>query len=120
MKTNKIIYWISTGLLSAMALMSAGMYIFDHATISETFIKLGYPAYIVYPLAAAKILGVLAILVEKSKTLKEWAYAGFFFDFVLAFFAHWMVNDGEFPGALIAMVLLIVSYFFWKKNSVVE
>ena len=116
MKTNKIIYWVSTGLLSAMMLMSAGMYVLDYATISETFLKLGYPAYIVYPLAIAKILGLLAIWVEKSKSLKEWAYAGFFFDFVLAFFAHLMVNDGEFGGALAAMVLLLVSYFFWKKS----
>ena len=117
MKTNIIIYWVSTGLLSAMMLMSAGMYIFDYATISETFLKLGYPAYIVYPLSLAKILGLLAIWVEKSKTLKEWAYAGFFFDFVLAFFAHLMINDGDFAGALIALVLLFVSYFFWKRNS---
>lgn len=52
-----------------------------------------------------------------SKTLKEWAYAGFFFDFVLAFFAHFMVNDGEFGGALIAILLVSVSYISWKKRS---
>lgn len=120
MKTNKIIYWVSTGLLSAMMLMSAGMYVFDNATISEVFTGLGYPAYIIYPLALAKVLGLLAIWVEKSKSLKEWAYAGFFFDFVLAFFAHYMIGDGEFGGALAAMVLLFVSYFFWKKNLVTE
>jgi len=47
--------------------------------------------------------------------LKEWAYAGFFFDFVLAFFAHFMVNDGEFAPALVALVLLFTSYGSWKK-----
>jgi len=46
MKTNKIIYWIATGLFSVMALMSAGMYFFNNAEISTTFEALGYPTYI--------------------------------------------------------------------------
>lgn len=96
-------------------LMSAGMYIFNNAEISKVFTSLGYPSYIVYPLAIAKILGLVAIWVNKSKSIKEWAYAGFFFDFVLAFFAHVMVGDGEFAPAIIATVLLFASYFSWKK-----
>lgn len=54
MKTVKIIYWISTGLLSLLLLMSAGMYVFDHNTVSEMFVSFGYPTYIIYPLAIAK------------------------------------------------------------------
>ena len=50
-----------------------------------------------------------------NKHLKEWAYAGFFFDFILAFFAHVMSGDGEQTAALIAMVLLITSYVYSKK-----
>lgn len=118
MKKYKIIYWISTGLLSLLMIMSAGMYIFDNAVISETFSALGYPVYVIYPLAFAKILGLIAIWSGKSNTLKEWAYAGFFFDFILAFFAHYMIGDGEFGGAVMAMVLLITSYYSWKKMRV--
>lgn len=114
-KTNRIIYWASIGLLSVLILMSAGMYIFNNAMVSETFVKLGYPSYIIYPLAVAKILGLIAIWTKKSNILKEWAYAGFFFDFVLALGAHIAINDGEHFGALIAMVLLLVSYIFEKK-----
>ena len=94
-KKNKIIYWIATGLLSAMMLISAFMYILDYKMVNQTFGSLGFPTYIVYPLAIAKILGVIAILSRKSKFLKEWAYAGFFFDFVIALSAHWVANDGE-------------------------
>lgn len=114
-KRNKIIYYVATGLLSALMLMSVGMYVFNHDEISTTFVKLGYPAYIVYPLALAKILGLIAIWTRKSNTLLEWAYAGFFFDFILAFFAHLMVSDGEQGGAVVATILLGVSYFFQKK-----
>lgn len=118
MKNLKLIYKISTGLLTAMMLMSAGMYFFNHAAISQTFTNLGYPAYIIYPLAIAKILGLVAIWTNQSRSLKEWAYAGFFFDFVLALSAHLMVGDGEFAPALVAIILLFTSYFSWKKLGV--
>jgi hypothetical protein len=115
MKNLKIVNWVSTGLLTALMLMSAGMYIFNHAEISKAFTALGYPVYIIYPLAIAKILGLVAIWTNKSKSLKEWAYAGFFFDFVLAFAAHMMVSDGQLGLPLIALILLFTSYFTWKK-----
>ena len=115
MKTNKIIYWIATGLLSAMLLMAVGMYFAKHGEVSDTFLALGFPTYIVYPLAIAKLLAIAAIITKKSSTLKEWAYAGLFFDFLLAISAHLMIKDGEFAGALIAIVLLLVSYFYDKK-----
>lgn len=115
MKNIKLVYWISTGLLSAMMLMSAGMYIFNYEEISQVFLGLGHPTHVIYPLAIAKILGVAAIWANFSKSLKEWAYAGFFFDFVLAFMAHISISDDEFAGAIMAAVLLFVSYFSWKK-----
>lgn len=115
MKNWKYVFWGSTGLLSLMMLMSVGMYIFNHGEVSATFQKLGYPAYIVYPLAGAKLLGLIAILTRKSKLLAEWAYAGFFFDFVLACTAHIAVGDGEWAPALVASVLLILSRFSLSK-----
>lgn len=117
MKRDTIIYWSATGLLSAMLLMSAGMYIFNHEEIVGLFASFGYPTYIIYPLAVAKLLGVFALLNPNFKTIKEWAYAAFFFEFILAFFAHYMVGDGEQIGAVIAMVLLIMSYVFYKRKS---
>ncbi len=114
-KRNKIIYWVVTGLLSAMMLMSAGMYFFNNEMVQETFTRLGHPTYIVYPLAIAKILGVIAILSKKSRLLKEWAYAGFFFDFLLALFAHLNVGDNEYMPSVVALVLLLVSRFYDGK-----
>lgn len=96
-------------------LFSAGMYIFNNEAIVEAFTKLGYPTYIIYPLAVAKILGLITLWFINNKTLKEWAYAGFFFNVVLAFFAHFMIGDGEQGGALIGLVFLLTSYYFGKK-----
>ena len=115
MKRNKIIYYTSTGLLTLLILFSVRMYFFNHQEVAVLFSSFGYPTYIIYPYAVAKLLGLFALWFVASRVIKEWAYAGFFFAFILAFFAHFMVGDGEQMGAIIAMVLLIVSYIFSKK-----
>jgi len=115
MKTNKIIYWGATSLLSALLLMSAGMYVFNNLDVAGMFKAFGYPTYIIYPLAVAKISAVVVLLSQKQSKIKEWAYSALFFEFVLAFFAHYMINDGEQMGAVIAIVLLVLSYIFGKK-----
>jgi len=115
MKTDKIIYYIATGLLTALMLFSVSMYFFKHDDVSTLFASFGYPTYIIYPYAVAKLLGLFAIWNPRFKTIKEWAYSGFFFAFILAFFAHYMIGDGEQGGAMVALVLLIVSYIFHKR-----
>lgn len=116
MKKNKQIYWISTGLLTALMLMSAIMYFANYDEVSQTFTGLGYPTFVIYPLAIAKLLGLVAIWTRRSHTLKEWAYAGFFFDTALATQAHLIAQDGAFAPALIGTVLVLVSY--WSSNKV--
>ncbi|MEH0156882.1 DoxX family protein [Limibacter armeniacum] len=114
-KRNKITYWSVTGLFCAMMLMSASMYVFKYEEIAVNFAALGYPVYLLYPLAAAKALGAITILTKPSNFLKNLAYAGFFYNFVMAFGAHIMAGDGEFEGALVAFLLLGTSYFFDRK-----
>ncbi|NNC70544.1 MAG: DoxX family protein [Flavobacteriaceae bacterium] len=115
MKRDKIIYYIATGLLTVLLIFSVSMYFFNHDEVAKLFEGFGYPTYIVYPYAVAKLLGLVAIWFVGNKIVKEWAYAGFFFAFILAFFAHVMINDGEQMGALIAFLLLAVSYIYSKK-----
>lgn len=115
MKANTIIYYISTSLLTLLLLFSVGMYFFNHEEVAGMFTSFGYPTYIIYPYAIAKLLGLMAIWFVANKVIKEWAYAGFFFAFILAFFAHFMVGDGEQMGALVAMILLTASYLTYKK-----
>ena len=117
MKKTKIIYYVSTGLLTLLMLFSVSQYFFNHEVIKEAFISFGYPTYIIYPYGIIKLLGLVAIWFLPNKSIKEWAYAGFFFAFILAFFAHYMINDGEQMGALVATILLLISYYSWKKIS---
>lgn len=116
MKAARITHWIFTSLLSALLLMSAGMYLFNNAEVSIVFASTGFPTWIIYPLAVAKILGVLMILTKFKSWLTEWAYAGILFNALLALGAHLGVGDGEQMGAVIALVLMIGSYSTWKAG----
>jgi len=110
-----LIYRIITGLFTIQVAGAAAVYFFNYEMVEQMFIQIKYPSYIIYPLAVVKILGLIAIWTKKSKTLKEWAYAGFVFDFILAISAHLNVKDGEWPGAAIALVLVLASYFYDRK-----
>ena len=78
------------------------------------FEQFNYPTYIVWPLAVLKILGVVMILWRKNKWLTEWAYAGFFFDLILASAAHY--NAGHGIGlSIYAIPLLFISYFLGRE-----
>ena len=112
--TKKILFWASTGLLTLLMLFSVYNYFFNYEMIVGFFESFGYPTYLIYPLAIAKLLGLITIWTNVNGWLKEWAYAGFFFNTLLAFFAHYMIADGEHMGALIALILVLVSYVTGK------
>ena len=113
MNLQKVVYWVATLLLCAIMLYSASMYFTKTAMVEQFFTRFNYPTYLVIPLAIAKVLGVIMILWRKSAWLTDWAYAGFFFDITLAFFAHYFKED-DVTFTLYAMVALLISYFFGK------
>ena len=113
--TIRIIYYVSTGLLTLLMLFSASMYLFNTEMIKEAFTALNYPTYLIYPLAIAKLLGLVAIWTRRSSTLYEWAYAGFFFDTLLAAAAHMVMQDGSQGAAIVGIVLVLVSYWASKR-----
>lgn len=110
----KIIYWITTVALCAIMLYSAQMYFFQTEMAQGFFKHFNYPTYIVIPLAIAKLLGIAAILTNKIKWIKEWAYAGFFFDLILATLAHHYAGH-PIGLSVYAILILIVSYTIGKK-----
>lgn len=81
MKAKNVAYWITT-ILVAFFIGTGG--IAQLARVKSTvdgFVHiLGYPAYFVTILGFWKVAGALAILVPRFPRLKEWAYAGIFFD----------------------------------------
>jgi hypothetical protein len=115
-KSQKIIFRISTGILSIIVLMFVANSIFNREMFTNRFSTLGYPIYLIYPLVVAKILGLIAIWSNKSEILKEWAYAGFCFNFVLSFLAEIQAIDGEYISSPLALIVLLISYISGKKE----
>ena len=111
----KVIYWIATAIVSLLMVFSAYNYFFNHDMVIRFFEAVGYPTYIIYPLAVAKLLAVAVILIDKWKALKEWAYAGLCFDFILAAAAHWANGDNGVGLPVLALFFLFSSYFLGKK-----
>ena len=119
MKKTKILYWVFTILFAALMLFSAVPGIITNAdSIKLMHDMLGYPVYIIPFLGVAKLLGAIAILIPGLKKIKEWAYAGLFFDLAGAVYSGIAVA-GKFDPMMITMLLWIVpgilSYYFWNK-----
>ncbi|WP_459210131.1 DoxX family protein [Aquimarina rhabdastrellae] len=110
----KVVYWIFTALLCGLMLFSAQMYFRNTAMVEGFFESFNYPKYIVIPLAIAKVLAVIAILTNKIKWIKEWAYAGLFFDLVLATAAHQYAGH-PIGLSFYGIIFLIISYAAGKK-----
>jgi hypothetical protein len=120
MKRTKILYWIFTVLFAALMIQSA----VSGVKPSEGSIKmlhdgLGYPIYFIQYISIAKIVGALVILIPGLKTIKEWAYAGLFFDLIGATYSS-IASAGKFdpmlPFMLVWFVPGILSYIYWKKT----
>lgn len=108
--SRKTMYKIATYSLFSLLILTGVLYFVYYEDLAMYFSRYGYPIYLIYPLAIAKIVGSLVLLFSKNDRLIEFAYAGFFFNFVLAFFAHVMVNEFD-PFPTISMILLLISYF---------
>ena len=113
-KRNKIIYWIATLWLS-LGMVSTG--IVQLMKVEEEvamMTRLGYPAYFLTIIGVWKLLGVAAVLSPRVPLLKEWAYAGFFFNMTGAIFSHLASGSGaiELFGPMLLLVLTGVSWYF--------
>jgi hypothetical protein len=77
---------------------------------------LGYPKYFVPFIGVAKLIGIIAILLPGLNRIKEWAYAGLFYDLFGATFSA--LTFGFDPMILIMILpvgFLFASYFLWHR-----
>ena len=117
----KNLYWTFTLLFIAPMIASGIGYSAAVPPIVRGMAQLGFPFYLIRFLGAAKLLGAVAILSDKSPRFKEWAYAGFTFNLVGAAYSH--LCSGEGPKALIPLVILsfaIFSYRYWNQLASVR
>lgn len=118
MKTTKILYWTFTGLFAFMMLGSAIPDILSQPiAVKGMHDELGYPLYFIPFIGVAKVLGVFAILVPGYPRIREWAYAGMFFDLIGATYSIAAIGK-PFSVVLqmaIPLALAILSYVFYLR-----
>ncbi len=117
MKKYKIIFWITTILIFLFeGVMPA---LTSQTEMAKEGIRhLGYPEYFGSALTVFKVLGALVLIIPKIPgRLKEWAYAGFAFDFIFASISYFAVEGVGFNAffPLIVLAILMVSYFSYHK-----
>ncbi|MEE8262374.1 MAG: DoxX family protein [Gammaproteobacteria bacterium] len=112
--SDKIIYWTATGLMLFLMLAAIVGYPLRWDTIGAEFQEMGFPSYIPYPLWALKVIGVVVIVTNKYDNLKNWVYATYFMNMLLALSAHWS-NDTFFGHAVAGMVAIVVSYIYSNR-----
>lgn len=95
-------YWLATGVFCAIFGFSAVWTPVDPAGASIASEALDYPGWIVIPQGIAKIAGLVAILTRRSVLLTGLAFAGFFYDVLLALSSH--LVHADWPGAAFATV----------------
>jgi hypothetical protein len=120
-RTQQILYWVVTALfLVPMAGSGLPELIAARpAATAATIAHLGYPLYLMRILGLAKLLGAVAIVSNRSRTLKEWAYAGYVFDLCGAVASHLIVGDGAIAAApAIMLALVLTSYRLWSRAAV--
>jgi len=119
MKKNNIIYWIVTILFCAFMLFSSFNQIRNTPDAHTFMSHLGYPDYFSQFIGVMKVLGVIAILIPGYPRLKEWAYAGLFFDLVGAMYSFIAVDGFNIGGLifmLVVIIFLFVSYIYFHKR----
>jgi DoxX-like protein len=111
-KPKLIGYWVTTGLFAAAFLAAGASELASAPAAVAPTLALGYPAYFVTILGVWKVLSVPALLAPRLPRLKEWAYAGIFFDLTGAAASH--AISGDPPGKIATpLILLLIASASW-------
>jgi hypothetical protein len=117
MKKTKILYWTFTSLIFLLdGLMPA---LTSNTELAREGIShLGYPDYFRVMLTFFKVAGSVILMLPLFKgRIKEWAYAGFTFNFLSAAVSHAVVDGfgGQTFFPLAALGILAVSYYNYQQ-----
>src|SRR5262245_38026883 len=122
-KTINIIYWVSTVIFAALMIFTAvGGVEPSQGAIQLIHDQLGYPAYFIQFISIAKLIGSIVILIPGlNRSVKEWAYAGLFFDLTGAIYSS-ISSFGTVDPMMLTMLAWIipgvVSYYYWHKKMI--
>jgi hypothetical protein len=108
-----VVYWATTMIIGWELLLGGAWDVLRTPYVYGMVVEdLGYPEYFLVILGAWKLLGGVVLLIPRFPRLKEWAYAGAFFNYTGAVASHVAVGDGVLVwwGPAGFAVILMVSW----------
>src|ERR1044071_5285459 len=102
--SRKLPYWISTALL-ALALLGSLSYLTGNEQVVSGFAKAGYPQHLRIVLGLAKPAAAIVLLIPGVALLKEWAYAGATFTWIMASLSAYVNGEQVWPIPLVLLAL---------------
>jgi uncharacterized membrane protein YphA (DoxX/SURF4 family) len=119
MRTKTIAYWSAT-ILIALETLVGGVTDLVHGKailvaglpVADIVTHLGYPVYLLRIIGVWKLLGGIVLLIPGYPRLKEWAYAGIFFELSGAA-ASWWMHDHRMGEAVAPMILAVITLASW-------
>jgi hypothetical protein len=113
---NRYIYWGATALIS-LALLGSLSYLTGSEQVVSGFAKAGYPQHLRIVLGMAKPAAAIVLLLPGLAVLKEWAYAGATFAWVMASISAYRSEAGSVWLVPIALLLLLAVSYFTRPAS---
>ena len=104
-----IAYWVST-VIVGVGLLGALSYLTGNEQVVSGFAKAGYPQHLRIVLGLAKPAAAIVLLIPGAALLKEWAYAGATFTWIMASLSAYLSGDPVWPIPRVLLALLAVSY----------
>jgi hypothetical protein len=103
-KTKTLAYWTTTAIVTA-ELVAGGVLDLAHASsVVSGLEQLGYPTYLLSILGIWRLLAAAALLAPGLPRLKEWAYAGAFFELTGAALSS--LARGDSVGSVATPIIL--------------
>jgi uncharacterized membrane protein YphA (DoxX/SURF4 family) len=126
MKLKLVGYWVTIAVVAGEQLaggvtdlIHGGTNVVSGPSVVLLMERLGYPVYLLTILGVWSLCGGITLLVPRFPRLKEWAYAGIFFEYTAAVFSKAVVpgylRGIDDPGALLwtPLILAVLTLVSW-------
>ena len=112
-RSRIIAYWVTTALVVSELALGGVWDILRVPQVRSLIERLGYPLYFLVILGIWKLLGAVALVIPRFPRLKEWAYAGVFFDLTGAVSSHWASGLVDAGTMAYPIVMTGVAFASW-------
>jgi uncharacterized membrane protein YphA (DoxX/SURF4 family) len=111
-RIKTLAFWATTIFGPTSFVIGGVLHLTQSDQVAVTLGHLGYPLYFAALLGIWKLAGAVVITLPALPRLKEWAYAGFFFDLTAAAYSRAAVGDGaaDIAAPLVFLALVLASW----------